>query len=162
MSYMSALDAFLTDHKLSFAQKNAVTELLSGGFTTAKPNTIKSLESKGLVINHGDFYLFEEEFKTQLKALYAEPETETQEISVVDELGDLLNSDPWAEKYQDDWAAWEKELGGFGELSKWQNTKVWDGLTAVEIAEDIATARPVNRQARRMSAKIVRKLVKVL
>jgi hypothetical protein len=60
MGYMKSVDVVLTARKLSEAQKNAVVELLSGGFNTAKPNTIKSLENKGLVVNKGDFYLFEE------------------------------------------------------------------------------------------------------
>lgn len=73
MGYMNSVDIVLTAHKLSDAQKNAVVELLSGGFTTAKPNTIKSLENKGL-IKFWDGWELEESFKAELKAAYSQPE----------------------------------------------------------------------------------------
>lgn len=79
MGYMNSVDIVLTAHKLSDAQKNAVVELLSGGFTTAKPNTIKSLENKGL-IKFWDGWELEESFKAELKAAYSQPEPREAEL----------------------------------------------------------------------------------
>lgn len=44
------------------------------------------------------------------------------------------------------WAQWELDLMG---LKGWRNTDVWTGLSLEEIEEDIKTAKPLNRKARR-------------
>lgn len=170
MSKMADLDIILTDYKLSDAQKNAVVELLGGGFTTAKANTIKSLETKGLVINKGDFYIFEEEFKAKLKG--TREVVTNQVMAHPDVLSDILEkeetTDGWmgedeapladgVERFQDDWEEWEKELAGFGETLKWKNAQVWDGLTAQEIRDDLDTARLIGRKARRERRRQVQK-----
>lgn len=205
MSKMADLDIVLTDYKLSDAQKNAVVELLGGGFTTAKANTIKSLETKGLVINKGDFYIFEEEFKAKLKGtdplsdilekeettdgwmgeveeelntnMWDAPVITEEEIEQFKVMADNVKEEPLAdwerellgddqgtwklapEQFQNDWAAWEKGLSGFGETLKWKNTDVWDGLTAQEIREDMDTALPIGRKARRERARLARKIL---
>jgi hypothetical protein len=41
------------------------------------------------------------------------------------------------------------EFLGFGEVYKWDNPEVWNGLTAKEIAEDLATRVPANRKDKR-------------
>lgn len=214
MSAMADLDIVLTRHKLSDAQKNAVVELLGGGFTSAKPNTIKSLEKKGLVINKGDFYLFEQSFKAELKAAREaekdnftevlgwspddrEPSFHEQLMADVAELEEELNTNMWdapviseeeivdfkamAEKlsgveddafsedpnpwtlgpetFDKDWALWERQVCGFEATIGWKNTDVWDGLTAQEIREDMDTAIPIGRKARRERARLARKIL---
>jgi hypothetical protein len=179
MGYMKSVDVVLTAHKLSEAQKNAVVELLSGGFNTAKPNTIKSLENKGLVINKGDFYLFEESFRAELKAAYSQPEAREEES-----VESLLQGDPWKmgdaitedeafiildsdgelkdaegtkfDTFDSSWTPEFKVTAGFGETLKWRGTEVWDGLTAEEIREDMDTAYPAGRQARRVHHRTLR------
>jgi hypothetical protein len=187
MAVMASLDIVLNEHKLSGAQKNAVIELLSGGFTTAKPNTVKSLVTKGLVVGGDGEYTFEPEFREKLRDGYSQveyrekteqieaiqnelntnmwddPEVTTEEVAqftdmfnrVKDSDGEIKNPE-WVDRYQDDWAAWEKELGGFEETLKWSNTSMWDGLTAQEIREDMDTAMPINRKARRLHTRTLR------
>lgn len=109
--------------------------------------------------------------------------TEASQVQKVmfESLESLLGGDPWqlgdrieediyddyqaiaqADIFEPDWSAWQAELAGFGETLKWKNTKVWEGLTAPQIAEDIATARPINRAARRQGAKMMRRLIAAL
>lgn len=179
MGYMKSVDIVLTAHKLSDAQKNGVVELLSGGFTTAKPNTIKALVNKGLVIDEGGSYSFEESFHAELREAYALPEAREEES-----IESLLQGDPWkigdaitadeadlefdekhsvdpetgakAEKFGFPMANWELELLGLEFLIGWNGTEVWDGLSLEEIKEDIATAYPVGRQARRVHHRTLR------
>lgn len=201
MGYMKSVDIVLTAHKLSDAQKNAVVELLSGGFTTAKPNTIKSLENRGLIINKGDFYLFEESFRAELKEAYSKPEARDNFTEVLgwepdsrenetdaESLESLLQGDPWklgdaimedeAELEPSDFVAapfagWElkvmatnadqfdgKILGIIKDyiatVDGWKGIEVWDSLSLEEIKEDIETATPVNRKARRTHFRTLR------
>lgn len=94
MGYMKALDIVLTEHKLSDAQKNAVVELLSGGFTAAKTNTINSLEKRGLILNVQGSWMLEPEFHAELKAAYSQPEP--REETTVDEIvAELDKGNPW-------------------------------------------------------------------
>lgn len=158
MGYMKSVDIVLTAHKLSDAQKNAVVELLSGGFTTAKPNTIKSLENKGLVIKVGGDYSFSADFETALRASYNIPEAREEES-----LESLLQGDPWKlsegtefDRFDDKWNDVTKATAGFGATLDWKGTEVWNGLTAAEIKEDIETAAPVNRKARRTHFRTLR------
>jgi hypothetical protein len=171
MGYMKSVDVVLTAHKLSDAQKNAVVELLSGGFTTAKPNTIKSLENKGLVINKGDFYLFEESFKAELKAAYSTPEVrevsqeDVQSVEAsylhitteeLEQMTDVVQPSTEFDRFDSKWDDQFKVTAGFGETLKWKGTEVWDGLTAEEIREDMDTAYPAGRQARRVHHRTLR------
>lgn len=191
MGYMKSVDIVLSEYKLSDAQKNAVVELLSGGFNTAKPNTIKSLENKNLIIKPNDgAWELEPVFAAELKAAYSQPEPRDNFTEVLGwepdsrenetdakSLESLLQGDPWKlgdaitedeafivldsdgelkdaegtefDKFDSSWADWEKEVAGFGDTLDWKGTEVWNGLTAAEIAEDMETATPINRQARR-------------
>lgn len=184
MAVMASLDIVLDEYKLSDAQKNAVIELLSGGFVDAKPNTIKSLEKKGLII-FSNGWAFEESFHAKLREGYSQPNYRTE-----DELAEL-NTNMWddpevtaeevqafkamkdnleceapladgVERFQDHWAMWEKELAGFGETLKWSNTQVWDGLTAEEIREDMDTEGPVNRTERRKAQRARRNFLRMV
>lgn len=144
MSAMADLDIVLTKHKLSDAQKNAVVELLGGGFTSAKPNTIKSLEKKGLVINKGDFYLFEESFKGELKAtrevytnqIMAAPEVEKNNFTKVLDSDGILKTPNWADpevsqEEVDIFKAMAKNLSGVEDepLADWEREllSAWSG-----------------------------------
>jgi hypothetical protein len=207
MGYMKSVDVVFNEYKLSDAQKNAVVELISGGFNTAKPNTIKSLVGRGLVeVDDLGVYSLEAAFHSAIRDAYSQPEPRVEEnfhqklMADVAELESALAGDPWkigeqvtadepylefneerladwerellhtngapladgVERFQNHWADWEKELAGFGETLNWSKTKVWDGLTATEIREDIETARPVGRKARRQYARIERKIAREL
>lgn len=149
MSNMSNLDIVLSEHKLSDAQKNAVVELLSpeSGLITAKPNTLKSLERKGLVTSYaGGGWQLADEFRAELNV-----KTGTAESVESD-----AETGAKAETFEFPMAAWELELLGLSELIGWSGTEVWNGLTAAEIAEDIETATPVNRTARRTHFRTLR------
>ena len=61
------------------------------------------------------------------------------------------------DRFNKDWAMWERELMGFEATIGWKNTDVWDGLTAEEIREDMETARLVGRKARRERRRQVQK-----
>lgn len=84
----------------------------------------------------------------------------------------LLQGDPWklgeaitadepdlefVDRFDSKWADWERDLiGGFEMTTGWSGTEVWDGLTAAEIKEDIKTATPINRNARRTHYRTLR------
>lgn len=181
MSAIADLDIKLSEYKLSDAQKNAVLELMEGPLEMAKPNTIKSLEKKG-IIQHDTSVLglwsFTEEFAQDMGWAGENEHTSMfdvgvqmlEDISEAQAVQEVMFSGgeaeaPFAdgiERFQDCWADWQKKLAGFGETLSWKNSRVWDGLTAEEIRADMDTAGPINRKARRASAKITRKLVKAL
>lgn len=181
MSNMSNLDVILTAHKLSDAQKNAVVELLSpeSGYITAKPNTLKSLERKGLVTSYaGGGWQLADEFRAELNL----------KTGTAESLESLLQGDPWklgdatmedeAELEPSDlvaapFAGWElkvmatnadqfdgKILGIIKDyiatVDGWKGIEVWDSLSLEEIKEDIETATPVNRKARRTHFRTLR------
>lgn len=177
MSNMSNLDVILTAHKLSDAQKNAVVELLSpeSGDITAKPNTLKSLERKGLVTSHNgggwqlaDGLRAELNLKTRveetLESLLQGDPWKLGDAIVADEAYIILDSDGALkdaegtefDKFDDKWDDLLKVMAGFGATLDWRGTEVWNGLTAAEIAEDIETATPVNRKARRTHFRTLR------
>lgn len=185
--------------KLSDTQRSALTEVSELGYTVAKANTIKSLETKGLIeatsnthhklTKDGREFLglpSEEDVSVEASFLHiTDAELEAAESvddarlerqkEAFNELRDLLDGDPWelgarieeetheayqaiaqADVFDSSWADWEKELAGFGETLKWEGTEVWDGLTAEEIREDMDTAYPVGRQARRVHHRTLR------
>lgn len=196
MAVMATLDIVMGEYKLSDAQKNAVIELLSGGFTTAKPNTVKSLEKKGLItFNEG--WEFEPGFHEKLREGYSQPNyrsvEELQSLaasqgikltheSAVEAIENELNTNMWdapviteeeSEQFEEivktkfdhfdsQWDAQLKRTAGFGETLKWSNTKVWDGLTAEEIREDLDTAGPVNRKVRRKGQRERRNFLRMI
>lgn len=54
-------------------------------------------------------------------------------------------------RYDFPMADWEIDILGLPEwLKGWKGTEVWNGLTLAEIKDDIKTATPVGRQARRV------------
>lgn len=185
MSAMADLDAELSQFKLSDAQKNAVIEVFDQGWTSAKSNTVKSLENKGILVKVSethhklgpvlDEFLSEwqgaptvdspevEEVKglaasqgivlTHEEAVQVAQETrDVQEVmfrSVLDsdgtEKSTALSDEPYAQ--------WELEVMGF---KGWRKTDgAWDGLSIKEIKEDIKTAIPLNRAARRKHTKLL-------
>lgn len=79
-----------------------------------------------------------------------------------EELGDEAPFADGVERYQKAWTSAEKIEAGFGETLNWDNTKVWDGLTAEEIREDMDTRVPANRADRRTHDKAYRKAIKQL
>jgi len=115
--------------KLSETQDAAIREVAELGYTVAKANTIKSLETKELILSTGGThhqltaagreYLgldnveesVEEDFHTKLMADVAQLEEglETLAESVThEELKSLLQGDPW--KLDEPLADWEREL----------------------------------------------------
>lgn len=183
MSKMADLDIVLTDYKLSDAQKNAVVELLDGGATVAKTVTFKALERKGLVTKVDDFWQLTAEFKAELvgsrgdnftEVLGWEPDTREgvawdasviteDEIDIFKDMADKLSgvededSILSPDTFTTDWSMRERELMGFGATIGWSNTRAWEGLTAQEIREDMDTALPIGRKARRERTQLMRK-----
>jgi hypothetical protein len=181
MSKMADLDIVLTDYKLSDAQKNAVVELLDGEFVNAKPNTIKSLATKNIV-EFVDGWQFTEKFIRESGIFGEQPANVDREavanIQKAEDVKKLAASqgivltdeeaaqvaredvDPWTlgpDTFDKDWAMWERELMGFEATIGWKNTHVWHGLTAQEIREDMNTALPIGRKARRERRRQVQK-----
>lgn len=140
MSKMADLDAKLTEYKLSDAQKNAVVELMEAPFKNAKPNTIASLVKKGVIehnVSVDGLYLFTDEF-AKFMGWDVEPE-----LDEVDDALDTVNDAERKDKINA--LVLRAELKNKG----WRNGGVWAGLSTQEIKEDIKTAFPTNRKARR-------------
>ena len=179
MAVMASLDIVLDEYKLSDPQKNAVIELLSDGFTTAKPNTVTSLVRKGLVVS-GDFsqsrWALEESFHAKLREGYSVVEYRTEDEvedlrslaasqgipltneDAVEAIQNELNTNMWdepviSEEERATFAAMVETFKGVGD--GWYNTQVWDSLSLEEIQEDLKTATPVNRKARREQRRLV-------
>lgn len=159
------------------AKANTIKSLENKGLIEATSNThhkltddgreylgIPSQEVKAEDVSH-------EELKAMLQG---EPTFHEKLMSDVAELEQALNTNPWDETPEVDLSKpefqvmtfdsrmplRERELAGFGGLERWSNTKVWDGLTAQEIRDDLDTEHYVNRKARREGAKMARKAVK--
>jgi hypothetical protein len=149
MSAMADLDITLINYKLSDAQKNAVVELFEGGATVAKAVTFKALERKGLVTMVDGFWQLDAEFRNKLRG----------EANPVEEIQAELNTNMWAdpvitEEEKATFAAMVETFKGVGD--GWYNTEVWDGLSLEEIKEDLETAFPVNRAAKRKHFRMLR------
>lgn len=176
MSAMSDLDIVLTDYKLSDAQKNAVVELLDGEFVNAKPNTIKSLATKNIVefVNGWQFTemfiresgIFGEQpanvdrdaVANIQKAEEVKKLAASQGIVLTDEeAAQVAQEELQADTFDDSLPDAIKANLGFAATLDWRNTKVWNGLTAEEIREDMDTARLVGRKARRERRRQVQK-----
>ncbi len=187
MSNMSNLDIVLSEHKLSDAQKNAVVELMEGAFKTTKPNTIKSLEKRGVIeasANVEGGWEFTDKFAGELGVFLAKNTDASESVESAESIESLLQGDPWKlgdaivadeayiildsdgalkdaegtefDKFDDKWDDLLKVMAGFGATLDWRGTEVWNGLTAAEIKEDIETATPVNRNARRTHFRTLR------
>lgn len=106
MGYMASVDIVLNEYKLSDAQKNAVVELLSGGFYTAKANTIGSLVKKGIVVvNESGSHELEETFHAKVREAYSQPEARTEDelsfheslmsdVAELESFAEILGQDP--------------------------------------------------------------------
>lgn len=176
MSNMGDLDIVLSEYKLSDPQKNAVLEVISGETTNAKLNTLKSLEKKGLIFQGENGWYLEGEFQLELapilnrnKAVFeafdqggvngdADEKDVTKEVEAVQAA--MFESVAQVEVFDYQLGVYTNTLMGFGDVYKWRNVIVWDGLTAEQIKEDIKTAFPINRKARRDHAKMSRRLIK--
>jgi hypothetical protein len=76
---------------------------------------------------------------------------------VLDSDGELKDSEGTEfDKFDNKWDDQFKVTAGFGETLKWKGTEVWDGLTAEEIREDMDTAYPAGRAARRVHHRTLR------
>ncbi len=151
--------------KLSDAQNVALNEISQGVFK-ARKNTLTSLEKAKLIESGeslGVLYVLtdagreaiglpsEEEFSQAVDKLNE---------SFVEALEAELNTNMWdavdaPEQTEDEIKADAEYLEAEGFVQSlrkqgWQGTEVWAGLTVEEIKEDIKTAFPVGRQARRV------------
>jgi hypothetical protein len=158
--------------KLSDTQHAALIEVSKLGYTVAKANTIKSLENKGLIeatsnTHHkltveGREALGLDEVKvlpvyTDGYDLHTEQAEGFDTTPVSEIFKNVENADgEYLDLYNHKWADWERELGGFDATIGWKGTEVWDGLTAAEIKEDMETAYPVGRAARRVHHRTLR------
>lgn len=76
---------------------------------------------------------------------------------VLDSDGELKDAEGTEfNKFDSKWNDLFKETAGFGATLDWRGVEVWDGLTAVEIREDMETASPINRKARRTHFRTLR------
>lgn len=72
----------------------------------------------------------------------------------------LLESEAQADTFRTSLPQSVNEALGFGEVYNWENYRVWHGLTATEIRDDMDTAKHVSRKDRRESARVINKLAK--
>lgn len=185
MSAMADLDIELSRFKLSDAQKNAVVEVFDQGWTTAKANTIKSLENKGILVRisetHHKLGSILAEFLSEWQGAPSVDSPEVEEVrGLAASQGIILTHDEAVQVSQESasvqevmfrsvldsdgvekatsfaeepYAQWELEVMGF---KGWRNTdEAWTGLSSEEIKEDIKTAFPINRKARRLHTKLL-------
>lgn len=83
--------------------------------------------------------------------------TEDEAYIILDSDGELKGAEGTEfDKFNDKWDDGLKVTAGFGATLDWRGTEVWDGLTAAEIKEDIKTATPINRNARRTHYRTLR------
>jgi hypothetical protein len=76
---------------------------------------------------------------------------------VLDSDGELKDAEGTEfDKFDSKWNDLFKETSGFGATLDWRGVEVWDGLTAAEIKEDMETASPINRKARRTHFRTLR------
>lgn len=84
-----------------------------------------------------------------------EAQNAPQVTAILDSDG-VVKYPEWVDRFDHRWADWECELMGFDFVSGWKGVEVWNGLTAAEIKEDMETARPVNREAKRTHFRTLR------
>lgn len=159
--------------KLSDAQIKALNEIHELGHTNARKNTLESVVQYITSDNSGDEpRLILNTDGREVMGLTDMPEvTQTQEEIELDEEfwasedGQDFGSEVEAvkemvettfDKFDSKWNALFKETAGFGETLNWKGVEVWDGLTAAEIWEDMETATPINRKARRTHFRTLR------
>lgn len=160
--------------KLSDAQVNVLVELNTNGVLPkgARGSTLDKLEGYGFIEwdTNADTWIITNEGQKEIGVTV----TDREAVARIQELEDLLkpvvvsvldvaeeleaqtDQFPSNEVFDSSWANWERELMGFEATIGWKGTEVWDGLTADEIREDIETARPLNRKARRTHFRTLR------
>lgn len=165
--------------KLSDTQHAALVEVSELGYTLARANTIKSLVEKELISPEGNTH---HKLTTKGRAVLGldnmeesvESGGETGTAGKPDLQGDgdealfeddveifkAMAEDISPETFTSELGVYSNTLMGFGDVYKWKNFQVWDGLTAQEIREDMDTALPIGRKARRERGRLVRKLTK--
>lgn len=159
--------------KLSDAQVNVLVELNTNGVLPkgARGSTLDKLEGYGFIEwdTNADTWIITNDGQKEIGV----PVTDREAVALIASLDDvsvqasmlhltaeemerLVDQFPSNEVFNSQWADWEKELGGFEATIGWKGTEVWDGLTASEIREDMDTARPINRKARRTHFRTLR------
>lgn len=163
--------------KLSDAQVNVLVELNANGVLPkgARGATLHKLEGYGFIEwdTNADTWIITNDGQEEIGV----PVTDREAVARIQELEELLkpvsveasmlhltaeemerlvDQFPSNEVFNSQWTNWEKELGGFEAAIGWKGTEVWDGLTASEIREDMDTARPINRKARRTHFRTLR------
>lgn len=158
---------------------------------TSRKNTIQSLEKLGLIeegeyLGRPAYFLtdagkeaigivtydevipgpdnvttIEEELNTNM---WDAPVTTEEEIVDFKAMAEKLSGveDVLGETFDWQLGMYSNTLRGFGDVYKWDNNRVWDGLTAQEIREDMDTAIPIGRKARRERARLARKILAVV
>lgn len=124
-----------TATKLSPAQTKALTEVHELGYTNARKNTLDSV-AKYITANGPTP---EDGLKLNADGLRA------LDLPVEDPISD-------AEILTD---AFEAIVEKSGLMSQWSNSEVWADLSLDEVKEDIKTARPINRKARRLHTRLL-------
>lgn len=133
--------------KLSPAQTKALTEIHELGYTNARPNTINSV-AKYTTSDGGSKLLLNEE---GYKALGLEWQGAP---SVVEEIMEELDTNMWGSPETDgDVEDFRNIIEKNKLMGQWKNSEVWESLSLQEIKEDIKTAHPINRAARRLHTK---------
>lgn len=160
--------------KLSDAQVNVLVELNTNGALPkgTRGSTLEKLEGYGFIEfdTNAPAWIITNEGQKEIGV----PVTDREAVARIQELEDLLkpvvvsvldvaeeleaqtDQFPSNEVFDSSWANWERELMGFEATIGWKGTEVWDGLTATEIREDMDTARPINRKARRTHFRTLR------
>jgi hypothetical protein len=119
----------------------------------------------------GDDYSLSADFETELRAAYSTPEVrevsqeDVQSVEAsylhitteeLEQMTDVVQPSTEFDRFDSKWDDQFKVTAGFGETLKWRGTEVWDGLTAEEIREDMDTAYPAGRAARRVHHRTLR------
>lgn len=138
--------------KLSPAQIKALNEINEHGVTNARKNTFDSIEK------------YTERTTDGLRPLKLNADgREALGLDDYDGIDDVELKNTVTEQY----AEWEKELlvddtEEFDRIieknnlmGQWRNSEVWADLSLDEVREDIKTAKPINRKARRLHTRLL-------
>lgn len=172
-------DAIVEVSELGYtvAKANTIKSLEDKGLIDAVGATHHKLTSKGRAV----LGLPVETFHEKLMEDVAELESALQGDPW--KMGEQITADEPYLEFEEPLADWERELLsdtvqadtfdnslpdalkvslGFAATLEWRNTKVWDGLTAEEIREDMDTRFPFNRADRRAHIRAYRRAAKQL
>ena len=171
--------------KLSQAQTTALYEIhakTAQRLITARKNTVTSLLKAGLIeegewAGEPSYRLTDEGFRAIGEPVVdREANPLIQEHDSIEDVLDHLQTEEWfrinqatqgllenevqADTFDDSLPDAFKVSLGFAATLPWNNTEVWDGLTASQIRDDMDTAKHVSRKDRRKSARVINKIVK--